>query len=334
MVTQYTLDGHDLQRENRFLPGRSPQGGTDGPKGAGEQMRGDAVTLVAKYLRERSARQELAASNLKNLRWILVTFAVTCPDDPALIRRRHVERWLEQQQVSPGTLRTRLSTVRTFCRWLVLNGHIRIDPTVGIAGPRKVRHLPRALPRGDVAATLMACANTRARLIVSLMVQEGLRRAEVAGIQTGDVDLRARLLVVRGKGDAERYLPITDPTMRALAAYLVEHPMSAGPLIRSFADPRRALAPPTVGRIVTAAMRAGGVKHRAHDGRSAHALRHTAASDVLEQGAHIVQVQAMLGHESLETTRKYLRRVDAVGLLGVMNGRDYWAAVAPEPPVA
>lgn len=289
--------------------------------------------LVLRYVAAKIARHEYNVRTAKSARWVLLNFAAVCPADPAMLRRRHVDRWLASQNVASTTVLTRLSVVRNFCRWLVVEGHTTTDATLGLTGPKRPRHQPRAIAAPQVAATLRACPDARARLIVSLMVQEGLRRAEVVALQVADVDMARRTMLVSGKGDAERFLPITDATHSALAAYLAEHPSPAGPLVRSYQYPHRPISPDHVGRIVSEWMSDAGVKRRARDGVSAHALRHTAASDVLEHGAHITQVQAMLGHESLETTRKYLRRVDAAGLLGVMNGRDYRAA-GPEPPVA
>lgn len=291
------------------------------------------TALALRYVAAKLARHEYNAKTAKTARWVVVNFAAYCPADPAQIRRRHVDRWLAGQEVATTTLLTRLSIVRNFCRWLVLEGHAKLDPTFGVTGPKRPRHQPRAMAGQQVAATLRACPDARARLIISLMVQEGLRRAEVAALQVPDVDLARRTMLVCGKGDAERYLPITDATYHALLAYLAQHPATTGPLVRSYQFPHRPITPDHIGRIVTDWMSSAGVKQRARDGVSAHALRHTAASDVLEAGAHITQVQAMLGHESLETTRKYLRRVDAANLLGVMNGRDYRAS-GPEPPVA
>lgn len=283
----------------------------------------DLHGLVLRYVAGRVARHELAASNAPNVRWVLLYFAAACPDDPRRLRRHHVETWLDAQRVAASTLRTRLSIVRTFCRWLVLASYVRQDPTAGIQGPRNVRHLPRALPREHVGATFGSCPDTRARLIVSLEVQEALRRAEVARLQMADVDLRQRLLFVRGKGDAQRFVAITDETLRVLSAYLAEHAVSAGPLIRSRSNPSRGVSPATIGRIVSRAMWDAGIKRRAWDGVSGHALRHTAASDMLDEGADVRQVQGVLGHGSLLTTQRYLRRIDAASLLPVMNGRRY-----------
>lgn len=161
--------------------------------------------------------------------------------------------------------------------------------------------------------------------MVLLMLQEGLRRAEVAAIQTGDVDLARLELDVRGKGGGgavTRRLPISDETHRALDTYLAECPPVAGPLIRSYRDPQAGVTAPTVGRIVADVMARAEVKQRPRDGRSAHALRHSCANDMLDGPADVHQVQAALGHRSLVATQIYLRgRVEPLRV--PMSGRRY-----------
>jgi integrase/recombinase XerC len=211
--------------------------------------------------------------------------------------------------VAASTLRNQLSIVKTFCQWLVKRGHVKIDPTLDIASPRQPRYLPRGLGQPMVAGTFAGAPDARAILILSLMVQEGLRCCEVAELQIGDIDDQQRLLMVRGKGGHERVLPITSETWVALQAYLAEHPAKAGPLIRSY----------------TRAARGVGARHLSH------ALRHTAATDMLRAGAHLRDVQNALGHQSLATTQRYLPLV-VHDLRAAMEGRKYRGAPGPDAP--
>lgn len=280
--------------------------------------------LALRYVTERSDRREMTRSTTKTTRWALLSFVAVAPDNPRHLTRRHVERWLSSQpHVGRNTLYTRFSTVRTFCRWMAVRGYTRGDVTLGVDGPRRTRGLPRSLTADEVGAVLAACPDARAKLIVRLMVDEGLRRVEVARLQLGDINHADRLMLVRGKGDAERFLPLMDSTYRVLAAYLDEHPATSGPLVRSYQYPTRGLTPDHIGRLVVEWMSEAGVKRAPRDGKSGHSFRHTCASDVLDRGAHIRQVQMMLGHASIATTEVYLRRVDATALRGVMEGRSY-----------
>lgn len=245
--------------------------------------------------------------------------------DPRSLRRADLEHWLDSRTVSAATLRLQFSTLRVFFNWLVATERIKRHPMAGLDPPKEPRRLPRAL-RPDAVAAVMARLDARGLLVVSLMVQEGLRRAEVAGLQLDDIDFDRRLMRVIGKGGHERVLPITTETFGYLLSYLAEHPASAGPLVRSYGGgphpEGRALTPDYIGDLVGEWMSAAGVKARARDGVSAHALRHTAATDMLRAGAHLLDVKTALGHTSLTTTQRYLPWV--VGdLRDAMGGRTY-----------
>lgn len=278
---------------------------------------------ILTYLAEGRRRGQFAATTVTSYRSILHMLARACSDPPVdKLTRRHIAKWYRGLDCSPATTRHRLSVVQTFCAWLTAEGYVRRDPSIGFKPPKQPRHQPRAMPRSDVALLLGACPDARARLVVLLMAQMGLRCCEVARAQVGDVDLMDDLMLVRGKGDQQRVVPIPQEARRALDAYLVEHPAVAGPLVRSYHDPSRGLAPGYIGDRLRLWMRAAGIKHQARDGRSAHALRHTCATDVLRAGADVRQVQALLGHASLQTTQRYLGW-SVEGLRGVVEGRSY-----------
>lgn len=282
---------------------------------------------IDRYLTARRAAGEYAPTTITVHRGVLRRFARTVgPDRPIdRVRPHDVERWLAGLELAPTSRRTALSTVRTFCRYCHAHGWTDRDPTVGIVGPRQPRTVPRALTHHDVRQLLDACPDRRARVVVLLMVQCGLRRAEVAGLRREDLDVDGQVLDVTGKGGHRRVVAVPDEALTAICEYLAEHPAGAGdPLIRSYEHPRQGLRPNTVGDHVRAWMRAAGVKTGAWDGRSAHALRHTCASDVLDRCGDLRTVQEMLGHAQLTSTQIYLRRAAATDrLAAAMAGRTY-----------
>lgn len=280
--------------------------------------------LAARYVADRASKQEIARTTIRTLRCNLDIFARTI-DDPDLkdFGRVHIDLWKQRVNLAPATIRTRLSQIRGFVEWAILNGHLDHDPTVGVRSPRQPRRVPRNFQSEQVRLVYAACRDTREILVLALMVQEGLRAKEVVGLELGDIDFDAGVMLIRGKGDHERVLPMSDDTMAVVARYLIEWPATAGPLVRSVKDGRSGLAPVTVGRMVSRLMMAAGVKQRAYDGRSGHALRHTAATDMLQRGAHLRDVQAALGHQSLATTERYLAW-EVKGLREAMGGRHYW----------
>jgi len=135
-------------------------------------------------------------------------------------------------------------------------------------------------------------------------------------LQHGDIDLAERLILIRGKGGHERALPVTTETAKAINAYLAEHPAHVGPLVRSFSRPNKGIGAQHISVLVSQWL------HNADVPATAHALRHTAATDMLRGGAHVRDVQHALGHQSLATTQKYLPWI--VGdLRQAMEGRRY-----------
>lgn len=289
--------------------------------------------LATRYVRERSQRGELRPATRATYVQTLWLFVGAVGDvEPSRLTRRKIERWLAEGQWAPATRRQRLSIVRLFVRWMVDRGDLKRDPTIAIARVRGVRHLPRGLDTDQVEALLAVAGSARMTLILLLMVQEGLRRGEVARVEVGDVDMANRLLLVRGKGGHERVLPLSDETLEAMHTYLGERPARAGRLIRSEVPgcEHDGLSEPYITKLTHDVMVAAGVKRSPTDGVSAHALRHTMATDLLRNGAHIRNVQAALGHADLKSTQVYLPWV--VGeLRESMAGRRYRRGEKPTP---
>lgn len=260
---------------------------------------------------------------IANLRWALDSFTTHIGNRPiGRIGEADIERWLETcGHYSPASRRAMLSAVRGFLHWAERRKYIRHNPANHIRGPRQPRTLPRALTGRSAATLVAACPDSRARLIVILMLQQGLRCCEVSRLELADIDRYHKTMRVRGKGDHERILPLMDETVLCLNAYLGEYPCTAGPLIRSYVR-REALTPGAISRLVSRWMLDAGVKTAPRDGISAHSNRHTAASDMLLAGAHLRDVQAALGHAHLATTETYLPLV-VNGLGEAMAGRSY-----------
>jgi site-specific recombinase XerD len=280
--------------------------------------------LIDDYLQMRLRCHEIEWLTARNDRCALRQFAVVCGDDLSGVTPAAGRAWLESLDgLAPATRRRRFSTVRTFCRWAMAEEILTVNPLARLRSPRQPRSIPRALPVDDVARTLRACPDARARLLVVWMVQLGLRCIELARVESGDVDRANGVVRIRGKGGHERILPIVAEALDALDAYLDEEPpRGAGPLVRSRLHPDRGLDADTISGLVAGWMWRAGVKRRRRDGISAHALRHTAATDMLRAGAHLRDVQHALGHAHLATTEVYLPHL-VRGLDEAMNGRRY-----------
>lgn len=242
---------------------------------------------------------------------------------PRQLGRKDIQRWLEKNQhLAASTREAQWGTIRRFLDWLVEEKHLARNPMRKMAGPKATKRAKRALGGQDAANILSACPDQRARLMVVLGLQVGLRRGEIAGLRTENVDFQRQAVTVTGKGAHERVVPIPEEAMGELKAYLAQEPATSGPLIRSYKT-GRGISPARVGQVVTQACIDAGIKHRPYDGVSTHALRHTAATDVFVESRDLRAVQAMLGHSSLHTTDRYVAGLDLTALREAMAGRRY-----------
>jgi integrase len=258
----------------------------------------------------------------------LATFESMYGDLPAsALGRRELLDWQARiGHLRPATRRAYVGAVGRFCRWLLIEGHVEADLTAHLVKVREPRRAPRALRADDVARVIAACPSPRARASTLLMVQCGLRCVEVSRLDLDDWDDRARTVMVRGKGGHERILPVPDGAAAALDAYVAERGLRPGPLFLatgSKGGPDGRLSARWISKQTGRAMTAAGVHRTAHDGRTAHALRHTAATDVLDRCHDLRVVQQMLGHDSLQSTQIYLGRAELGRLREAMAGRAY-----------
>lgn len=280
--------------------------------------------LINEYVTGRRSRGEITASTAADYRWTLSGLDRSYGNRPlGMFGPAAIDRWMEDiGDLSDATRREYLSRVRSFAQWLVATGKIRTDPTAHVPTIRQARRSPRTLTESQVRDLLAALPDRRARAVVALMVGCGCRCVEVARLRVEDYD--GATIVVTGKGGHERALPVPAMVAAAVDAYLEEVGIVAGPLIRSTTLPTRGIAAKTLSGYVRGWMIDAGVKTRALDGRSAHALRRTAASDVMDHSGDVRIVQQMMGHARLETTaRSYLRPVTMSQLREAMEGRRY-----------
>jgi integrase/recombinase XerD len=235
--------------------------------------------------------------------------------EPDAIRPEQLRRFAERlarDGLSPASRARTLAAVRRFARHLVARGQLARDPAEGLLAPRLSRRLPRVLRAPETAALLAAAEADgvlalRDRAMLEVLYGAGLRVSELVTLALGGVDRKAGAVRVRGKGGRERVVPLGEPALAALETWLAEgRPRLAGRARRSdavFLSNRG--APMTrqnwFSRLRALARRAGIDPERV----SPHVLRHSFATDLLEGGADLRAVQAMLGHADLATTQIY-----------------------------
>jgi site-specific recombinase XerC len=197
----------------------------------------------------------------------------------------------------PASRRAYLSTVRTFCAWCADSDLMEADPTLRLGRVREPRLVPRALSPGQVARLRLVLPDLRAEVIVGLMAGCGLRCCEVARLEVRDYDADARTVFVVGKADNSRTLPVPSAVAGLVDRFCGGR--SSGPLVGLVAS--------SLSRAVSHWMATAGIKRAPRDGISAHALRHSCASNLLDRCGNVRVVQEVLGHVSLATTQRYLR---------------------------
>jgi len=209
-----------------------------------------------------------------------------------------------------STLARRAAGARVFCAWAHQRGYLPTDPGQLLVSPKTTRALPTVL-RSEQAAALLTVPEpdpdpvaVRDQAVLELLYATAVRVSELCGLDIDDVDRERRVVRVRGKGGRERVVPYGVPAEQALEAYLSlgrpalvkEH--SGAALLLGRRGGR--LDPRTVRRILVVRARAGQVP-----AVSPHALRHSAATHLLEGGADLRTVQEFLGHASLASTQIY-----------------------------
>jgi integrase/recombinase XerC len=230
----------------------------------------------------------------------------------------HIRSWLANQQVKGGartTLSRRAVSIRLFTKWATKKGYLAKDVGATLATPKGARTLPDVLNVADAGLAMDALATRvteedgpiakRDCAMVEVLYASGARVSELCGLDLQDIDYERNTIRVIGKGNKERTIPLGNPAMRALDAWLKDgRPSLAGDKSDRavFLGARgKRIDQRTVRTVVYHALEAleGAVK------LGPHALRHSAATHLLEGGADLRTVQEILGHASLATTQIY-----------------------------
>lgn len=289
--------------------------------------RGSLRALAIEYVGRRRRAGQINNRTATQLHSRLLDFCANAPTNPRRVYRHHVEKWMERPDLRPQYRRARLSALRGFTRWCVTEGHMAKDPCLLVPMPTVPPRLPKRLTEDESRRLVKATAHDRRlRLIVLLMLQQGLRRAEVAALNIEDIDFAERSMVIRGKGGQScetDEIPITQETWRALHAYLDDEGHTHGPLIRNRVRRHGRMAPSSVSELVTEAMIECGIKRPGDRLRTPHSCRHTTAHDIMRKtGGNIYKTQKALRHRSVRSTEVYANGYTD-DLREIMEGRTY-----------
>lgn len=256
------------------------------------------------------------------------------PKKPSTIRHTDIRAYLGslyERGLGKASAARALAAIRSWFRWLARTGHVESNVAKLVATPKLPKHLPRVpsieqMNRvvdsvDDEAASWPA----RDRAILEMLYGCGIRNAELTGLNVDDVHWANEAILVRGKGQKQRYVPLGDEAAKALKCYLKERqeklaalgPGIAGNVQALFLNLRlRGIRRPggsarlttrSVGRIVKRIALAHGLSGDVHP----HTLRHAFGTHLLEEGADLRAIQELLGHERLSTTQRYTQLTTA-----------------------
>ena len=214
----------------------------------------------------------------------------------------------------------KLSCLRGFYRWLLLDRRIHHDPTVNIESPKAWKVLPKSLAESEVVEMLdragVAASHPQAQAIalrdsaiLELLYAGGLRVSEVTALSTGDLSLDVGRVQVRGKGDKERIVPLGSTAVQALEKYLRE----GRPHLARISSSRKSNSARQDATRLFLSLRGMPLTRQwvwhlvkaANVDASPHRLRHSCATHMVEHGADLRSVQLILGHADISTTQVY-----------------------------
>lgn len=264
--------------------------------------RGLAKNTVAAYRRDLDRYVALLEEHERT-----VVAEVTSDDVAAFLAS------LREAGLAPASVARNVSSVRSFHRFLVAESLADRDPTSTLQSPRRSAPLPKALTVDEVLRLLDAPdphtpLGARDTALLEFLYASGARVSEAVDLDVIDIDFDGRTVIVTGKGDKQRLVPIGKPALAAIEAYL---PVRME-LRKGRPDPERLflnarggpLSRQGVWQIVRKHGRAAGLDP---DRVSPHVLRHSTATHMVEGGADLRTVQEMLGHASISTTQIYTR---------------------------
>lgn len=299
-------------------------------RGRSSQPAGDEAgslrALAAQYLewlRDRSYSEQTVASRRRHLavflEWCSERGLGTAPElgrQAVELYQRHLAHHVKDDggPLAAQTQRGYLMTLTGFCRWLTRSRLILYNPAADLVLPRQPHRIPRDVLSPAEAERVLAVPDVRTlmgvrdRAILETLYSTGMRRSELARLATADVDLERGLALIReGKGRKDRMVPVGERALAWVRRYLADVrpcyvvPPDEGDLFLTRFG--RGFVPNGISEVVSAAVTRSGVGKKG----SAHLLRHTAATLMLEGGADIRFIQQLLGHEDLGTTQVYTR---------------------------
>ena len=272
--------------------------------------------MVKAYMRYLKLERNLSPNTIEayrnDLRWLLayVNFHELKVEEVKLEDLDNFSASLHDQRITPRSQARILSGVRSFFKFLLLDGFIDADPTELLVSPHVRNALPDVLSTAEVdrleaSIDLSKWEGQRNRAIVEVLFSCGLRVSELVNLKLSNLYVEEKFVRVTGKGDKERLVPISSRALDELNAWFADrNAMRIKPGEEDYVFLNRRGAHLTRTMILIMIKRqavAAGITKTI----SPHTLRHSFATALLEGGADLIAIQAMMGHEDIATTEIY-----------------------------
>lgn len=270
--------------------------------------------FIQEYLSYLRVEKGLSSNTLNSYRRDiekLEVFAKDCGIEVQALSRGEVGRWvkrLSEVGLSPRSIARAVSGVKGFYKFLLRDGFIQEDPTSELLPLKLPRNLPSFLSEDELddllrGPDLGSALGLRDRAILELIYATGLRVSEAASLTLADLDLERGLVICRGKGGKQRFIPVGRSALKFVREYLKVRPELSG----ERATPKlfvkkngEAMTRQDIWQLVRKYARLQDL-----EGVSPHSLRHSFATHLMQRGADSRSVQTLLGHSDLGTTQIY-----------------------------
>jgi integrase/recombinase XerC len=290
--------------------------------------------LVAGYLGVLANERTASAHTLRAYRRELEAFAAWMAGQDGTLTADRIEHTqirgylatLYERGLSKASAARALAAIRSWFKWLARTGHIEQNAAALVSTPKLPKHLPRVPSIEQMNRVVDSVRDdaaswpARDRAILEMLYGCGIRNAELTGLNLEDLHWANEAVLVRGKGQKQRYVPLGDAAAQALRAYLAERSARLAAAqketpalflnlhLRGLGTGSQArLTTRSVGRIVKRIAILRGLSSDVHP----HTLRHAFGTHLLEEGADLRAIQELLGHERLSTTQRYTQLTTA-----------------------
>lgn len=250
------------------------------------------------------------ANDLKRLEAWAAKSGMSLPD----LTRPDLRKWiasLSRAGLAPSSIARAVSAARGFFRFLMIDGHLKINPTEDLDTPQRFAYLPKFLTEIEIdrlfaAPDVSTAEGIRDRTMIELMYAAGLRVSELVGLKQTDIELHAGLVLCHGKGSKERRVPVGKSAIHWLQEYdKVKKSFGTANSLFLFLHRGRPATRQFAWSMIKRYATQAGLEHI-----SPHTLRHSFATHLLQHGADSRSVQALLGHSDISTTQIYTHITD------------------------